>query len=552
MLQRPNTGNLYALARMKQQQEAQQAEMAEKRRKDDQDYFDKAIALGKDPEMELVLNTDQAKITSASSKAIRDIYQDAIANGRPINRMAISQIQSNLQERRDVVSGFYNTYKQVLSEIDKNKEFINADQAREKLNKYKEDFISFDGDNNPVYDKAAAAKIGEFFTSKDAGALWNVPSLAKELKTQVGDMTSDIFDPSTNLTKKVTWSNILETEQVTFGNQTVTRPKLDKEGQVIVKTTPDAIAFWDKDPRRAAARAYAMEQRKITGEQFLKEALQPVAEQKSDVGQKFTPGTGTGQNRPQYQLEVKTAGTSNFTKLEDAKDGVTGMQSKELDFQQMPERTRTIDDLTDFAGNKRYGRFLKLSYDDKKRKGILIQPLYKKTDNPDGDPILIPSTGVPGEANLQALLNRSSTPSERKDIDNKIREQLDAPFEDLVADDDKLTEAVTGIKTLLTGKKDKDETQVKNDLIKYLERYEIKGVDVDTDIVQEYPGGWMNPANWGWDNQTISIEGKTYNLGDDGDVKLLKNYLHNKSHSYFQKVKGSEGTKTPVPQGNNR
>lgn len=537
VLNRPNTGNLYALAQLKQRQQAQEAELAEKRRKEALDYYDKAIAMGNDPNLDLTLNTDIGKVTANTRRAIQNEFLAAEKEGRTPNRMAISEMKANLENHRNIVSGYYNSYNNVLKSIDQNKDFINRDQAVKKLEEAKNDFMKFD-DNGELqeFDPSASARLRDFFND---GSMWNVNNLAKDLKMNIGSRTSDIFDPSTNLTDKAKWTNILETKNVSLGGRTVQQPALDKEGNVIVKVTPETMALWNEDPRRREGLNYYSAQKGITKEQALREVMSAVVDYETDTAQKFTPGIGSGQDRPTIQPQLKTVYSPNAKTIAEAgKDGVTGYMGTELDFQNtIPQRDlRTFNNLKDFAGNIVYGEILSLTDDIQGgRKALLVQPLIPQNNQPLGDPIYIPATGAQGEANLQKLLNFSSKPSEKKALMDVINQQLNKKPQELVPDREALNAAVTGLKDLFVDKTDADEDAVRNAVKNQLSKWGLD-LDVDVDVVKN---------RWFGDKETVTIDGKKFDVNDEEDMSKLEDYLHDLAPVNFRKPKGQSGTIAP-------
>jgi len=527
VLQKPNLGNLYALAQIKERQRAQEAEMAERKRKEDQAYFEKSVALGDDPNLNLVLNENLAKNTRNTSSAMQKIFYDSARTGTPVNRSIVNQLKTNLDTNRNITSGFYNDYKGILQSLDSNKNMVNMPYASEKLKKIQDGFMQFDDKKNLVFDPSAAAQLKDFYSD---GELWNLGALSKDYVAELGNMAVDVFDRSSNTSKQIQYDNAFLTDKIKRDGVEYTVPRKDvNTGKPIPNSSPEAIALWDaKGANYAAALDNHAKKLGVSRAEAFTDIIKSHAGYKEAISNNFPPGYGTGLTSPTVNFELSDSKGDSFKPYAEVKGGITGKAGKELDLQQGLSREQRKVRITDAQGNEQEVEVQRFGLSTEGEKGIIATPLYSDGTLKDKS-IFVPIDGR--NTNLMTILNAKLKPSERAKLNTRYGEFLKATPDTMVYDTEKLDKVTSGIEGALKGyfKSDEDAaTQIKSVLVD-------NGFPSDVDVKVDKGGIW----------DTVNINGKSISVSKLGSMsdkskEEFKQTVYDAAKAKFSKKEGEK------------
>lgn len=527
VLQKPNTGNLGALYQMKLRQEENQAALAERKRKEDQAYFEKSIDLGKDPQMELVLNSDIGKVTNQTRNAIIDEFTRASKENRPANKAHIEELKSNLDTHRNVVSGYYQNYKDTLQNIGQNKDIINTDEARRKLDQNKEDFMSIDEKGNPTYDEHVAAKIKDFFND---GKIYNGQAVFKGYVNGLEPLSVDLFNRSDNTSRQITVPSSL---YVTENKNGVAVPKRDMNGNFIPVATPEAVNTFEK---MGNVYKLTLENHMEAGgfknkTEALSDMIRKWGGSKETISNNYPPNYGaSGPNALQSSIKVVPKDEGQFTEFTGDYSKKIGSVGPTLPLQNVfPDKALTVS-LKDAQGVTQRVDVISLFTDVDGEKKILANG-YKNGKIVD-NPIKIPLT----EANLQALVPTDMKGQKRAEFTKALNEFTSLPSTPLMPDEVKVNKAIQSIKSSFL--KDPKEVGMFDspNLDDEQALDNVKGIfkDLGIDQVYEKVGDKMvrkpvsittDAGAYGGFNNVLHINGQTFNMGSENDTKKLQKFL---------------------------
>jgi len=240
VLQKPNMGNMYALAQMKQRQQAQEAELAAKRQKQEMDDFEAQIKLKDNPNLNLKLNQVNQETTELAKNVFSQVYNQGVKQGQftPEGRQMVNGAKSAVERSQQLTQGYYTTNQAILSEIDKQKDVMRLDVAKNRLKSLDDEFATKDANGNWNLDTRVIAKQQDFF--KDP-TLYDPLKVVKEFSKTLGSTSNDVFR-SGDVSDQLKFKNVFKTE-VKNGELV---PVLDKQtGRPLIATYREAIPLFD-------------------------------------------------------------------------------------------------------------------------------------------------------------------------------------------------------------------------------------------------------------------------------------------------------------------
>ncbi len=439
ILKGPSTGNLYALTQLKQRQEAQAAELAEKRRKSEMDDFDAMIKLKDNPNLNLKLNQINQETTQLAKDVFSQVYNQGVRNGQftPEGRNMVQGAKSAVEKSQELTQGYYNTNKAILDEIDKQKDIMRLDSAKNKLKELDDSFAQKDQSGNWNLDTRVIAKQQDFF--KDA-SLYDPLKMMKEYSKSIGTVANDIFR-SGDVSDQLKFKNVFITDE---NNE----PILDKQtGKPLIDSSPEAIALFDAggEMNSKVLDQYASE-KGITRDKAFGELMGKVADYSSVKSKHF--GSGDGADKPVVNFALSDSRGNSFKSYDEAKStGKTGFVGKELDVQSMPKEQRKIR-VTTPQGTEQEVEIQKFGLSPNGEKSLIVTPL-----NVDGtlkeESIALPLSENGKETHLMALMNAKMKSGERSLLKQKVLEFMGSKVETTTMDDAALDQSVDKFDELL-------------------------------------------------------------------------------------------------------
>jgi hypothetical protein len=330
VLKGPPTGNLYALQQMKQRKEAQDAELAAKRQKQEMDDFEAMIKLKDNPNLNLKLNQVNYETTQLAKNVFSQVYNQGVKNGQFTmeGRQMVNGAKDSVEKSQQLTQGYHATNQGILSEIDKQKEIMRLDAAKDKLKGLDDEFAQKDETTgNWVLNTKVIAKQQDFF--KDP-TIYDPLKMMKEYSKSLGNTANDVFR-SGDVSDQMKFKNVFKTE-IDKNGQIV--PILDKQtGKPLIDNTPEAIALFDAggEMNGKVLDQYASE-KGITRDKAFGELMGKVADYSSVKSKHYD--SGDGENKPVANFTLTESKGDSFKPLAEVKDNITGVTGKEVDLQQ--------------------------------------------------------------------------------------------------------------------------------------------------------------------------------------------------------------------------
>lgn len=517
ILKGPNIGNMYALAQMKQRQQAQEADLAAKRAKAEMDDFDAQIKLKDNPNLNLKLNQVNQETTQLAKNVFSQVYNQGVRNGQftPESRQMVSQAKDAVERSQELTQGYHATNQAILADIDKQKEIMRLDKAKDRLKSLDDEFATKDQNGNWNLDTRVIAKQQDFF--KDP-TLYDPLKLMKQYSNSIGTVANDIFR-SGDVSDQLKFKNVFKTDKNG-------EPILDKQtGKPLVDTTPEAIALFDAggEMNSKVLDQYATE-KGIPRNQAFGELMSKVADYSSVKSKHYDSPDGAGTKIPtktQVSDAVTTITSPVYSKIPVTGDikGVYGVTGKTLPLQ------NTYNDLKGkmFSFGDQTGEVIGIVPDPET--GKLSVNLRKPKANNEYEQVTVPYSKAVRESLVGAIKNKEDKKDLTDNLDLIEREGIST----LKVDDTKLEGVVNDIKKTLSDVKDDDEAAIQ--LKNYLQGkgLEVKEVKVDHSSLP-------------FTNDTVKIDGKTFDLNESG-IKKLKDHLFSINDKPFRKEAGASTPK---------
>ncbi len=519
VLQKPNIGNMYALAQMKQRAKAQEAELAAKKEKQDMDDFEAMIKLKDNPNLNLKLNQVNQETTQQAKGVFSGVYNQGVRQGQftPEGRQLVNQAKDNVERSQELTQGYYNDQKAILAEIDKQKPVLRLDVAKNKMNSLDNEFATKDANGNWNLDTRVIAKQQDFF--KDPN-VYDPLKMMKEYSRSIGNFANDITR-SGDVSDQLKFKNVFKTE-VKDGEAV---PILDKNtGLPLVDNTPEAIALFDSggEMNGKVLDQYASE-KGITRSQAFGDLMSKVADYSSVKSKHYESGDGAARATVDFNLSESKG--DSFKPYAEAEGGVTGVVGKEIDLQQgLTKEQRKIRVRTEQGGEQEV-EVQRFGVSPKGEKGIWATPL-----NVDGTlqekSIFLPISKEGKDTNLMAIMNAKLKPGERSKLNEKYREFQNSKVEKTVFDEEKFGKVTSGIEESLKGYWTSDEEATKGVKSLLVENGFPSNVDVKVDKGAIF--------------DSVTINGKTINIRKIGPMsdnakELIKEAVYTQAPAKFSK-----------------
>lgn len=457
VLKGPNIGNMYALTQLKQRQQAQEAELAQKRQKQEMDDFEAQIKLKDNPNLNLKLNQVNQETTQLAKNVFSQVYNQGVRQGQftPEGRQMVAGAKDAVERSQELTQGYYTTNQAILGEIDKQKDVMKLDVAKNKLKSLDDEFATKDANGNWNLDTRVIAKQQDFF--KDP-TLYDPLKMVKEYSKSIGTVANDVFR-SGDVSDQLKFKNVF----ITNDNG---EPVLDKQtGKPLVDTTPEAIALFDAGGEMNAKvlDQYAAE-KGMTRDKAFGELMGKVADYSSVKSKHYASGEGAA--RPVVDFALSDSKGDSFKPADEVKDGITGVTGKEVDLQQGLTKEQRKIRVTTAQGNEQEVEVQRFGVSPEGEKGIWATPL-----NVDGTlqekSIFLPISKDGKDTNLMAIMNAKLKPEERRKLNDVYKQFQASKVEKTVMDDEKLDKVVSDFDTTLKGyfRGDKDAKNIKASLV---------------------------------------------------------------------------------------
>lgn len=522
---------MYALAQMKQRQKAQEAELAAKRQKQEMDDFEAMIKLKDNPNLNLKLNQVNYETTQLAKNVFSNVYEQGIKQGQftPEGRQMVSGAKDAVERSQQLTQGYHATSQAILGEIDKNKDVIRLDVAKNRLKSMDDEFATKDENGNWNLDTRVIAKQQDFF--KDP-TLYDPLKMMREYSKSIGTVANDVFR-SGDVSDQMKFKNVFVTTTDKDGNLV---PVLDKQtGKPLIDTTPEAIALFDSGGEMNAKvlDQYASE-KGITRDKAFGELMGKVADYSSVKSKHYASGDGAARAIVEFTLSDSKG--DSFKPAAEVKDGVTGVTGKEVDLQQgLTKEQRKIRVVTP-QGNEQEVEVQRFGVSPEGEKGIWATPL-----NVDGTlqekSIFLPISKEGKDTNLMAIMNSKLKPEERRKLNEVYKQFQASPVEKTVFDDEKFNKVTSGIEESLQGYWTSDEKATEGVKKLLVENGFPSNVDVKVDKGAIF--------------DSITINGKTVNIRKIGPLsdkakELIKEAVYDQAPAKFSKriseIKQSDAT----------
>lgn len=527
VLQRPNTGNLFALSQIKMRQEAQQIENAQKQQQRESEDFKTQIKLGEMPVLDTNLTQflDSAKKSTLSS--LQSIYENGYKNGfTPEHRRAASEIKQTYQSAEDNAQAFQQTVGQLKDTLNKSLPILKDDATL--VNKYndlnKTSFIK-NPDGSLTLNKEALVKLNEL--PNDA-SIYDPTKMADVLVKRLGNISKDIYSPDANLSDQQKYSNVFLTDK---NGRLVPDPKT---GRPLINTSPEAIAQWNSngDVWENVLKKHADDHFNGNVQKAFGSLMGSVADYSSvktkinslDTGRSSTSSINiVPQGEPTFKQDI----TGNETEP-------IGTVGPTLNLQNVfPDKALTVT-LDNGKGTKSRVNVIGLAPGSDGTKKIIANEYDAK-----GKLIDTPSELPMTDANLQALIPAEMKGQTRAELTKAINEFKKGDVTKVYNDPAKINNAISGIQKAFKNpdagifSSSNVDSEVAAENVKDIL---INQLGIDKIKVKNAGGHWINKdinitansGNFGNPNgNSLNINGTNFNLSDDNDVKKLKALIVN-------------------------
>lgn len=524
VLKSPNLGNMYALGQMKQRQQAQEAELAQKRQKQEMDDFNAQIKLKDNPNLNLKLNQVNQETTQLAKNVFSQVYNQGVKNGQftPEGRQMVSGAKDAVERSQDLTQGYYTTNQAILGEIDKQKDVMKLDVAKNRLKEMDDTFAVKDENGNWNLDTRVIAKQQDFF--KDP-TLYDPLKMMKEYSKSIGTVANDIFR-SGDVSDQLRFKNVFKTDKNG-------EPILDKQtGKPLIDNSPEAIALFDAggEMNGKVLDQYATEKGVSRSEAF-GDLMSKVADYSSVKSKHYDSSDGT--NKPVVDFALSNSKGDAFKTYSEAQGGVTGVVGKEVDLQQGLSKEQRKIRVTTEQGNEQEVEVQKFGVSPDGEKGIWATPFYADGTLHEKS-IFLPLSTDGKDTNLMAIMNAKLKPGERSLLKQRFNEFQKAPVEKTVFDEDKFNKVTSGIETALKGYDKFDEDAAKEVKATLIENGFPSNVEVKVD----------KGAIW----DTVEIGDKKIQISKFGGLsekakEEIKEVVYNQAPAKFSK-KASEVKQT--------
>lgn len=552
VLQRPNTGNLFALSQIKQRQQAQQAELAQKKQQQDSEDFKNQIKLGELPVLESKMTQSLVDARRSLLGGLTQIYENGERNGfTPEHRRVAMEMRQKYQSAEDQAQAFQHDVDQLKTTMNQSLPILNSTEAAKKYQELTDNAFTYESDGSISFNKDSLVKMRE---------LPNDPSIYDPLKMadlfvkHLGTISKDIYSPDANLSDQQKYSNVFLTDKQG-------KPLVDpKTGRPLVNTSPEAISQWNSqgDVAESVLKSYADKNFNGNVQKAFGSLMSSVADY-SSVKTKINSPTSTGYGNNFNAPQLSNAFTQANKSLDEIRKngGVSGYSGKEANLQWFgtpDQRTvrlnkdgRDVDvEILKFGiGNVGKGV-------EKGIWGAEVDPKGKGRKS-----VFIPIRGGENDPNLKTVLDASlkfdKKGNVRNDVLNQFREVNNAPTQETNIDEGKISQVVNDIgsafqKTENGWPSDEDAATSIKDKLNSLGVNRIKTVTpsgVEKEVSLKV---YADVANW-FGSHKVSINGISFDLDEPKDVDKLTNLIHdNADAGVFNADKNSSDKELSVAE----